>query len=130
MPAFSFTNVEASQGRSATIVEASKAHLLTGLTYKFGKEDAEFLATHVGFEDDRVNWEGVRLLGRGAFALVGLWAAKGGNGTNMKVHEDQFSIVHQLIEPGNCCQAVCTQASDGDSLRGFDHETIEWITML
>lgn len=89
VPTFSFSNADVSPGRSATIVEARKTHLLTSLTEKFGLAHAEFLATHVGFESDDLDWEGVRPLGKGAFGTVGLWAAKDGTGTIVRVSENE-----------------------------------------
>ena len=72
VPTFSFLYTRADPGRSAITVEPSNSDLFNTLKAKFGLVYAEFLATHLGFEDNGFTWESVRPLGKGSFGMVGL----------------------------------------------------------
>lgn len=90
VPAFSFSDAEVAPGRFTEVVNAG-SDLFKTLKAKFGHKAAIFLASHVGFEDDDYNWEGVRPLGQGAFGRVGLWAAKDKEGNDLKASKNDIA---------------------------------------
>jgi hypothetical protein len=88
VPEFTFSDVDVRTGRTPEVPDTYTSDLLTNLK-KFGQATARLLASHVGFEDEDFDWEGVRPLGQGAFGRVGLWVAKDQKGVNVKVGKRQ-----------------------------------------
>lgn len=106
LPDFSFSDAEVRPGRTTEIPDRSTSDHFRKLKRKHNRETAAFLASHVGLEDNHLEWEGVRPLGHGAFGRVGLWVAKDKNGINVKAGNGEAIVDQQLTGSGNCCQPV------------------------
>jgi hypothetical protein len=135
LPNFSLSDAEVRPGRTTEVPDSGMSDLFQKLKRKYGVLNAAFLASHVGFEDDDLEWEGVRPLGKGNFGQVGLWAAKDKNGVNVKVSAGKFIVGQQLTCSGNRCQTVQmagqrkAHSSSKHSFGSLDHEAIEPIPM-
>jgi hypothetical protein len=106
LPDFSFSDAEVRSGRTTATPDRVMSDVFQKLKRKYGQSNAAFLASPVGFEDDDLQWEGVRPLGQGAFGRVGLWVAKDKNGVNVKVSDGKGMVEQQLTGAGNRCQTV------------------------
>lgn len=103
LPKFSLSDAEVRPSRTTEIPDRGMSEVFQKLKRKYGLPNAAFLASHVGFEDDDLEWEGVRPLGQGAFGRVGLWVAKDKNGVNVKVSDGKWIVEQQLTGAGNRC---------------------------
>ena len=134
-PDLSFLNAGVIPGRTPEVLDKSASNVFQQLIRKYNDKTAAFLASHIGFEDDDLDWEGVRPLGHGNFGAVGLWVGKDKNGTNVKVSSTKAPSLHLLTAPGNRCQTVQLDRSGKaeprgtDTSRSLDHETIESIPL-
>lgn len=108
VPQISLRAADIVTGEAPEVPEADTSTLFTNLKLKF-PEDARFLASHVGFDDNDLEWEGVRPLGKGAFGKVGLWAAKDTQGSYVKVGDHESIVARQLTDPGNRCETMRTE---------------------
>jgi hypothetical protein len=129
VPDFSFSNADVNPGRTPNIADPDSSDLFKRLTLKFTRHAASFLASHVGFEDDGFDWEGVRPLGEGSFGRVGLWVAKDNNGNNVKVRNLENVSVQELRNPGSRCQTMSRDPAAKDCWRSFGHETVESVSL-
>jgi hypothetical protein len=59
---FSFSDSKVKEGRFTEVVNAG-SNLFHRLKAQYGHVWATFLASHIGFEDDEFDWEGVKPLG-------------------------------------------------------------------
>lgn len=91
-PDFSFSNAGVIPERTPAVLDGSTSNVFQKLIGKYKDEIAAFLASHIGFEDDDLDWEGVRPLGQGNFGAVGLWVGKDKNGSNVKVSSTKGTI--------------------------------------
>ncbi len=134
-PYFSFSNANVVLGRTPEVLDKSTSGVFQILIRKFGDQIAAFLASHVGIEDDELDWEGVRPLGQGNFGAVGLWVGKDKNGTNVKVRITTPLSLPRLTIPGNRYQTMQLDGSGKaesrsmESSRSLDHETAKSITL-
>jgi hypothetical protein len=81
---FSFSDAKVEEGRFTEVVNAG-SNLFHRSKAEYGHVWATFLASHIGFEDDEFEWEGVKPLGQGGFGMVGHWDAKNKEGSKVKV---------------------------------------------
>jgi hypothetical protein len=84
-PDFTLADVDAQPPLNASGYVYANLNWYDELKNKFGRDSAKFLATHVGFEDNELEWRGERPLGRGGFGLVGLYVGRNKEGRDVKV---------------------------------------------
>lgn len=118
VPDFLFSDADVIPGRMPEVSDPNTSDLYKKLKKKFSIGVATFLASHVGFEDDEFEWEGVRPLGQGSFGTVGLWAAKNNKGVTVKVsnHETVIQQQQQLTGPQELAVKQCDQPEGKDRI--------------
>jgi hypothetical protein len=136
LPDFSFSDAEVRPRRTTEIPDSGTSDVFRRLKRKHGLLNAESLASHVGFEDNDLKWEGVRPLGQGAFGRVGLWVAKDKNGVIVKVSDGKAIVDQRLTGSGSRRQTVQMVGRGKAHVRckhsfgSLDPETIESIPMF